>query len=65
MKININALYTNPITQLIACKSRKCTVVLSTGRKVTFDRRYKCSKEGKMTEKETQEYKDARRILGF
>lgn len=65
MTINIYALYTNHITQFFACKSRKCTVILSTGKKVTFDKRYKLSKVGYMTEVETQEYKDARRILGF
>lgn len=65
MTINIYALYTNHITQFFACKSRKCTVILSTGKKITFYKRYKLSKEGYLTGAETQEYKAARRILGF
>ncbi len=65
MTINIYALYTNHIIRFFACISRKCTVILSTGKKVTFYKRYKLSKEGYMSETETQEYKDARRILGF
>ena len=68
MSINMYALYTSPITRLVARLSRHCTVTLSTGKELTFDKGFRCgscSYEGYMTKTEEQEYINAMMLMGI
>lgn len=66
MTVNMNSLYTNPITRGIARKSRKLTVILSTGKKVSFDKKNTCTKkEDDMSETERKEYESAMMMIRF
>ena len=68
MKINMYALYTSPITRLLARLSRHCTVTLSTGKELNFDKGFRCggcSYEGSMTKEEDQEYIHAMMLMGI
>ncbi len=68
MKISIYELYTSPIKRLIARVSRNCTVTLSTGKELTFEKGRlcgSCSYEGFMTKMEEQEYIRVMMLMGI
>ena len=66
MAINMYTLYTSPITRLFARILRHCTVTLSTGKELKFDKGLHsgcCSYEGSMTKTEEQEYSHAMMLM--
>lgn len=68
MAFNMYALYTNPIARFFARFSRHCTVTLSTGKILEFDKKSHCgicSYEGAMTKTEEQEYIHAMMLMGI
>lgn len=69
MKFNMYALYTNPISRLFARISRHCTVILSTGKELKFDKGFhgcgSCSYEGSMSKTEEQEFIHAMMLMGI
>ena len=68
MAINMYALYTRPIARLFARISRHCTVTLSTGKELKFDKGFRggcCSYEGSITNTEEQEYIHAMMLMGI
>ena len=68
MKTTIYNLFTNPLTRLFARISRHCTVILSTGKELKFDKGFRCgtcSYEGSMTKTEEQEYIQAMMLMGI
>ena len=68
MSINIYALHTSPIARLFARLSRHCTIALSTGKEVTFEKGFRCgscSYEGAMTKFEEMEYISAMMLMGI
>ena len=68
MAINMYALYTSPIARLFARISRHCTVTLSTGKELEFNKGFHggcCSYEGSMTKTEEQEYIHAMMLMGI
>ncbi len=68
MAINMYALYTRPIARLFARISTHCTVTLSTGKELKFDKGFHggcCSYEGSMTKTEEQEYIHAMMLMGI
>ena len=68
MTINMYALYTSPIARLFARISRHCTVILSTGKELKFDKGFRCgtcSYEEDLTEIEGQEYVHAMMLMGI
>ena len=68
MTINMYVLYTSPIARLFARILRHCTVTLSTGKELKFDKGFHggcCSYEGSMTKTEEQEYIHAMMLMGI
>ena len=68
MTINMYALYTSPIARLFTRILRHCTVTLSTGKELKFDKGFHggfCSYEGSMTKTEEQEYIHAMMLMGI
>ena len=68
MKVTMYELYTTPLKRFLARISKNCTVVLSTGKEVEFDKGFgcgNCSYEGSMTKTEEQEYIHAMMLMGI
>lgn len=68
MKFTMYALFTNPMARFLARFSRRCTVTLSTGKEIKFDKRRHCgsaSYEGAMSKVEENEYIRAMMLMGI
>ena len=67
ININMYELYTRPTTRIFARILRHCTVTLSTGKVLKFDKRFRCgscSYNGGMTKNEEQEYIHCMMLMG-
>ncbi len=67
MKFSMYELYTKPVARLLARLARHCTVVLTTGKELRFERRRhvgSCSYEGSMSKCEENEYITAMMLMG-
>lgn len=67
MKINIYSLYTKPMARFLARISRKCTVILTTGKTVQFQKGRKCamsSYEGTLSKREEFQWIHAMMLIG-
>ena len=68
MSFKMHDLYTNPSARLLAWISKRCTVILSTGKKISFEKGVRCgccSYEGSMTPFEELEYIRAMMLMGL
>ncbi len=68
MTFTMNALYKNPLAILFARLLRRCTVILSTGKVLKFEKSRhvgECSYKGDLTETEEREYINAMMLMGI
>ncbi len=68
MNVNMYDLYTKPMARFLARLSRHCTVILSTGKEVMFDKQHhtgSASYDGRMSNDEEKEYIIAMMLMGI
>lgn len=68
MIIQMNALYTSSVARFLAHFSRRCTIVLSTGKRLNFEKGKHgglCTYEGNITKMEQEEYENAMMFMGI